>query len=45
MTAQEFVQALDRENQALLRRLEPEATLKPEVEGSLTVLNLLKVAL
>ena len=45
MTAQEFVQALDRENQALLRRLEPEATLKPEVEGGLTVLNLLKVAL
>jgi bacterioferritin (cytochrome b1) len=45
MTSQEFVQALDRENQALLRRLEPEATLKPEVEGSLTVLNLLKVAL
>ena len=45
MTAHEFVQALDRENQALLRRLEPEATLKPEVEGSLTVLNLLKVAL
>ena len=45
MTAQEFVQALDRENQALLRRLEPEATLKPEVEGTLTVLNLLKVAL
>ena len=45
MTAQEFVQALDRENQALLRRLEPESTLKPEVEGSLTVLNLLKVAL
>ena len=45
MTAQEFVQTLDRENQALLRRLEPEATLKPEVEGSLTVLNLLKVAL
>jgi uncharacterized ferritin-like protein (DUF455 family) len=45
MTSQEFVQALDLENQALLRRLEPEATLKPEVEGSLTVLNLLKVAL
>ena len=45
MTSQEFVQALDRENQALLRRLEPEATLKPEVEGSLTVLNLLNVAL
>ncbi len=45
MTPQDFVGALDRENQALLRRLDPEATLKPEVEGSLTVLNLLKVAL
>ena len=45
MTAAEFVQALDRENQTLLRRLDPEATLKPEVEGTLTVLNLLKVAL
>lgn len=45
MTAAEFVQALDRENQTLLRRLDPEATLKPEVEGGLTVLNLLKVAL
>ena len=33
------------ENQAVLRRLAPEATLKPEVEGSLTVPNLLKVAL
>jgi hypothetical protein len=33
------------ENQELLERLAPEATLKPEVEGDLTVVNLLKVAL
>jgi uncharacterized ferritin-like protein (DUF455 family) len=45
MTADEFVQELDRANQALLARLEPEDTLKPEVEGDLTVVNLLKVAL
>ena len=45
MTAEEFVTALDEENQALLRRLEPEATLQPEVEGDLTVTSLLKVAL
>jgi uncharacterized ferritin-like protein (DUF455 family) len=45
MTPEEFVAALDTENQAVLRRLEPEATLKPEVSGNLTVLNLLKVAL
>jgi hypothetical protein len=45
MTPEEFVGALDTENQAVLRRLEPEATLKPEVAGNLTVLNLLKVAL
>jgi len=45
MTAEEFVTALDEENQALLRRLEPEATLRPEVEGDLSVINLLKVAL
>ncbi len=45
MTAAEFVAALDEETQALLRRLEPEATLRPEVEGDLSVTNLLKVAL
>jgi hypothetical protein len=45
MTAEEFVRELDARNQAVLRRLEPEATLKPEVSGNLTVLNLLKVAL
>jgi uncharacterized ferritin-like protein (DUF455 family) len=45
MTADEFVTQLDAQNQALLERLAPEATLKPEVEGDLTVINLLKVAL
>jgi uncharacterized ferritin-like protein (DUF455 family) len=45
MTAEEFVKELDAENQELLRRLEPEATLKPEVEGNLNIMNLLKVAL
>ncbi len=45
MTAEEFVAGLDAENQALLRGLEPDATLKPEVEGALNVPNLLKVAL
>ncbi len=45
MTAEEFVRELDTQNQAVLRRLDPEATLKPEVSGNLTVLNLLKVAL
>jgi uncharacterized ferritin-like protein (DUF455 family) len=45
VTAEEFVLALGAENQALLARLAPEATLKPEVEGDLTVVNLLKVAL
>jgi uncharacterized ferritin-like protein (DUF455 family) len=45
MTPDEFVTRLDEENQALLRRLEPEATLKPEAGGDLTVLNLLKIAL
>ena len=34
-----------RRNQELLRRLAPESTLKPEVEGDLNVVNLLKVAL
>ena len=45
MTAEEFVRALHAENQALLARLAPDDTLKPEVEGDLTVVNLLKVAL
>jgi len=45
LTSEEFVTALDEENQALLRPLEPEATLRPEVEGDLSVINLLKVAL
>ena len=35
MTAREFVAQLDETNQAVLRRLEPEATLKPEVSGAL----------
>jgi len=45
MTAEEFVRELDEQNQTVLRRLEPEATLKPEVSGNLNVVNLLKVAL
>jgi DNA-binding ferritin-like protein len=45
VTAAEFVAQLDEANQAVLRRLEPEATLKPEVSGALNVTNLLKVAL
>jgi uncharacterized ferritin-like protein (DUF455 family) len=45
MTAQEFVTQLDGENQRRLSALAPAATLKPEVEGDLNVLNLLKVAL
>ena len=45
MTAEEFVRRLDDENQELLSRLAPDDTLKPEVKGDLTVLNLLKVAL
>jgi uncharacterized ferritin-like protein (DUF455 family) len=45
MTAEDFVRQLDAETQALLSRLAPDDTLKPEVEGDLTVLNLLKVAL
>ena len=45
MTAEEFVTALDAENQTLLRALEPDATLKAEVDGPLNVPNLLKVAL
>ena len=45
MTSEEFVRDLDARNQTVLKRLDPDATLKPEVEGELTVLNLLKVAL
>ena len=45
MTAQDFVSRLDAENQRSLSRLAPDDTLKPEVEGPLNVLNLLKVAL
>jgi uncharacterized ferritin-like protein (DUF455 family) len=45
MTPEEFVQDLDARNQAVLKRLDPDATLKPEVTGDLTVLNLLRVAL
>ncbi len=45
MDAEAFVRDLDAKNQELLRRLTPESTLKPEVEGDLTVVNLLKVAL
>ena len=29
MTAEDFVRELDAQNQAVLKRLEPEATLKP----------------
>jgi len=45
VTSEEFVAALDAANQTVLARLAPDATLKPEVEGALTVTNLLKVAL
>jgi hypothetical protein len=45
MTAEEFVDRLEAENQARLGRLAPDDTLKPEVEGALNVPNLLKVAL
>jgi hypothetical protein len=45
MTAAEFVARLDADNQRLLRQLAPDETLRPEVEGDLNVLNLLKVAL
>ncbi len=45
MTAQEFVRHLDGDNQRRLSLLAPADTLKPEVEGDLNVLNLLKVAL
>jgi hypothetical protein len=45
MTAADFVARLDAENQSLLRGLDPDATLVPEVQGALNVPNLLKVAL
>jgi len=45
MDSEAFVKELDTGNQELLQRLTPDATLKPEVEGDLTVVNLLKVAL
>jgi bacterioferritin (cytochrome b1) len=45
VTAEEFVRDLEAQNQAVLKRLDPDSTLKPEVQGDLTVLNLLKVAL
>jgi bacterioferritin (cytochrome b1) len=45
MDSQAFVEELDARNQELLRRLAPEATLEPEAEGDLSVVNLLKVAL
>jgi hypothetical protein len=45
VTAAEFVKELDAQNQELLRRLQPDDTLRPEVEGDLNVLNLLKIAL
>lgn len=45
MTAEEFTRELDERNQETLCRLAPDATLKPEVEGDLNVVNLLKVAL
>ena len=45
MTAEEFVHALDADTAGRLDRLAPDDTLKPEVAGELTVVNLLKVAL
>jgi uncharacterized ferritin-like protein (DUF455 family) len=45
VTAEEFVRELDAANQTVLARLAPDATLRPEVEGALNVVNLLKVAL
>jgi len=45
VTAEEFVHELDSRSQAILKRLAPDDTLKPEVEGDLNVVNLLKVAL
>src|SRR5262249_36966936 len=45
MSPDEFVKELDARNEAILRRLQPDATLRPEVSGDLNVVNLLKVAL
>ena len=45
MTAEEFVARLDADTKRLLSHLAPDETLRPEVEGNLNVLNLLKVAL
>jgi hypothetical protein len=45
MTPEEFVARLNADTQGLLSRLAPDETLQPEVEGDLTVVNLLKVAL
>ncbi len=45
MDSEAFVRELNARNEELLRRLAPEATLKPEVEGDLSIINLLKVAL
>ena len=45
VTAEEFVARLETDNERLLSRLAPDDTLRPEVEGDLTVVNLLKVAL
>jgi len=45
VTPEEFVRDLGARNEAVLKRLDPDATLKPEVQGELTVVNLLKVAL
>jgi bacterioferritin (cytochrome b1) len=45
VTSEEFVRELDEGTQVILKRLAPDDTLKPEVEGDLNVLNLLKVAL
>ncbi len=45
MTAEEFVRELDAQVQERLRRLAPDDTLRPEIEGDLNIVNLLKVAL
>jgi uncharacterized ferritin-like protein (DUF455 family) len=45
VTPQDFVRGLGEETQRLLGRLAPDDTLKPEVAGDLTVVNLLRVAL
>jgi hypothetical protein len=45
VNAAEFVSRLDEDNQHRLGRLAPDETLKPELEGALNVVNLLKVAL